>query len=74
MNREVEPGLGKEGVGECSVWDIRNLRASFIQVTFEQVVCARHSSASKKEITMASALMELVGLVGQADKGNYNPV
>lgn len=27
MNTEVGLGLGKEGVGECSVWDIRNFRA-----------------------------------------------
>lgn len=30
-----EPGLWKEGVVQCAVGDIWNLRASFIQLIFE---------------------------------------
>lgn len=44
VNSGVEPGLWKEGVVQCAVGDIWNLRASFIQLIFEWLACARHSA------------------------------
>ena len=70
--------MWKEGVGECSVWDIRNLRASFIQVIFNLSglsvpgIDQDAGDTLKKGLAMVPALMEIVGLVGQTDKNSYN--
>lgn len=69
MNIEVEPGLGKERVGECSVWDIQNLRTLFIQVIFSLSglsvfdIVQDTGNTLKKGLAMVPALMETVDLV-----------